>query len=82
MPLSGYSFRQPGFYVLLVKKDLPLQVVIFDEIPIYDSDFAHPGPHQQSGDISAECATADYDHIPLAQLYLSFFADGREHRLS
>ena len=82
MPLGGHRFGQPGLDVLLVEEHLPLQVVGFDEITVNDSDFAHPGPHQQAGDVGAQRAAADDDGAAAVKPGLAFLADARKHRLA
>jgi hypothetical protein len=78
MPLGGDRFWQLAFYIFFIKKNLPLQVVVLDEIPVDNFNLAYPGAYKNGSNYRAQCAAANNHRIAFGQFFLPFLTDGRK----
>jgi hypothetical protein len=68
--------------VVLVEEDLPLQVAVFDEVPIDDAQKSNAGASKRFGENGAQRAAAAKEYAAFEEVPLSFFAELREAGLS
>ena len=78
---SGDRLGQVPGDVLLVEENLPLQVVHFDVITVYDPDPAYSGSHQPAGDDRPQGSTTDDLHRRHQESFLPGDPDLRKESL-
>ena len=81
VPLGRHGLGQIVGDVLLGIEQLPVQVVILDEVAVDHAHPAHPGAHQRAGDHRAERPAAHHHREALAQPALPLGPDTREDGL-
>lgn len=79
--LRRHRLRQVLFDVGFGEQQLPLQVVVFDEVPVDDPNPAHSRAHERAGDNRPQGSAADHDRVAVAQPLLSLRANPWEDGL-
>ena len=81
MPFGGDSLRQLALDIIFVEKNLSLQIVVFNEVSVDDSNLADTSSNQRGGDYGAQRPTPNHHHHRPAESRLSFLAYATEDHL-